>query len=92
MRDRAPLSIPDDARKQAVASIRQYFGEELDLDIGELKAGLLLDYMLTEIGPTVYNTGIADAKAFFDERASDLAALCTRDEFPYWPARSKRRR
>jgi uncharacterized protein (DUF2164 family) len=89
MRDSSPLQIPDDARKRAIASIRQYFSSELDQDIGDLKASLLLDYFLAEIGPAVYNAAIADAKTFFDERASDLAALCTRDEFTYWAVAKK---
>ena len=92
MRESSVIRIPDDARKQALASIRQYFKSEMDQDLGDLKASLLLDYFLTEIGPSVYNAAIADAKAFFDERTSDLAALCTRDEFPYWPHASKRRK
>lgn len=91
-REHTPLTLSDDAKRQAIGSIRQFFASELDLDIGDLKAELVLDYMLREIGPSVYNTAIADAKTFFDERASDLAALCSRDEFTYWPAASRRRR
>lgn len=91
MRDKASITIPDDARKQAVASLRQYFAAELDQEIGDLKAGLLLDYVLREIGPVVYNKAIADAKTFFDERSADLGALCHYEEFPYWPATSKRK-
>lgn len=90
--ERTPIRISDDARKQALASIRQYFETELGQEVGDLKAALVLDYFLTEIGPAVYNSAITDAKSFFDERAADLAALCSRDEFPYWPAKSKRRK
>ena len=91
-RDNLSLAIPDDARKQAVASIRHYFADELGQEIGDLKASLVLDYFLVEIAPAVYNQAIADAKMFFDERAADLGALCHHDEFPYWPAAAKRRR
>jgi uncharacterized protein (DUF2164 family) len=91
MRDKPSLTIPDDARKQATASIRQYFADEFGQEIGGLKASLVLDYFLAEIGPAVYNTAIADAKAFFDERAADLGALCHHEEFPFWPAAAKRR-
>jgi uncharacterized protein (DUF2164 family) len=91
-REKSPIALTDDARKQAIGSIRQFFADELELDIGDLKAALVLDYFLAEVGPSVYNAGIADAKQFFDERAADLAALCSRDEFTYWPASSRRRR
>lgn len=91
-REKTPITLSDDAKKQAIGSIRQFFASELDLEIGDLKAELVLDYMLREIGPSVYNTAIGDAKQFFDERASDLAALCSRDEFTYWPPAARRRR
>jgi uncharacterized protein (DUF2164 family) len=46
---------------------------------------LLLDYVLGEIGPSIYNQAIADARRFFEERAADLDGICYRAEFPYWP-------
>ena len=54
----------------------------MDDEIGELKANLLLDFILTELGRSVYNQAIADARAFFEERTADLAAVCYHDEFP----------
>jgi uncharacterized protein (DUF2164 family) len=90
MRKKQSVTLPDEARKNAVASIRRYFSEELDQDIGDLKAGLVLDYFLAEIGASVYNAAIADAQTFFSERSADLGALCHRDEFAYWPPESRR--
>jgi uncharacterized protein (DUF2164 family) len=90
MRDRKSIQLSDDARKSAIASIRQYFAKELSQDIGDLKAALVLDYVLEEIGPSIYNAAIGDAKAFFDERTADLAALTTRDEFPFWADKARR--
>ena len=91
-RDRAPVTLSDDARSQAITSIQRYFEAELEQDIGDLKAALVLDFFLQEIGPAVHNGAIADAKAFFDERTADLSALCSRDEFPFWPNATRRRR
>jgi uncharacterized protein (DUF2164 family) len=90
MRGQRKLSLTDDARKLAIASIRRHFTEELDQDVGDLKATLLLDFFLAELGPTVYNMGVADARAFFAERTEDLGALSL-EEFTYWPAASRRR-
>jgi len=91
-RDRSSITLSDDARNQAITSIQRYFQAELDQDVGDLKAALLLDYFLAEIGPAVYNGAIGDAKAFFDERTADLSALCSRDEFAFWPDATRRRR
>jgi uncharacterized protein (DUF2164 family) len=84
-----PLTLPDAARQQATGALRQYFAASLDEEIGDLKAGLLLDFILSELGPSIYNQAIADARQFFEERTSDLAAICYHDEFPSAPARRK---
>ena len=90
MRGKRQLTLPDDARKLAITSIRRHFKDELDLEVGDLKATLVLDFFLVELGPSLYNIGIADAKAFFAERTEDLGALSL-EEFTYWPAASRRR-
>lgn len=87
MRGKAPITIPDDARKKAIASIRRYFDENLEIEISDFKAELVLDYFLVEHGPTVYNQAIADARSFFDERSADLGAICYNVEFPFWTAK-----
>lgn len=84
MRGKPDITLTDEAKKQAVASIRRYFKEDLEQEIGDLKAGLLLDYFLRELGPTVYNRAITDARAFFEQRAADLDGVCYQAEFPYW--------
>lgn len=91
MKGTPAITIPEHARKQAIASIRQYFANEMTEEIGDLKASLVLDYFLAEIGPVVYNEAIAEAKAFIDERAADLSAVCHHKEFQYWPAAAKRK-
>ena len=82
MRGKRPLTLSDASRKQAVAALQQYFADNMDDPIGDLKAGLLLDFFLSELAPSVYNQAIADAGRFFEERTADLAAICFHDEFP----------
>ena len=81
---RKPLTIEKQVRKELVASIKRYAQENLDEEMGDLKAGLLLDYFLEEIGPTVYNLAIRDAQTHLQEKVTDLDAVCYRDELPYW--------
>lgn len=85
------ISLTDDARKQSIASIKRYFAEELDQDIGELKAGLLLEFILKEIAPTVYNGAISDAQTYLRDRLADLEGACSVPEFAYWPSATVRR-
>ncbi len=82
MREKPSITVSDDARKHAVAALRDYFAKNMDEEIGDLKAALLFDFVLTELGPTIYNQAIADARAYFEERVSDLSGVCYHAEFP----------
>ena len=44
------IELPDPARADAVASLKRYFEENFE-PRGDLPAGLLLNYILEEIGP-----------------------------------------
>jgi uncharacterized protein (DUF2164 family) len=89
MRTKPPVAIADRARTQAIASIRRYVAENMEEEIGDLKATLFLDYILTEIGPSIYNQAIADARKFVEESAADLGGACYQSEFPFF-AKPKR--
>lgn len=92
MREQPPITLSDEARAKAVASIKRYFDENMDEKIGDLKARLLLDYIVAEHGPAIYNQAIADARAYFEERSADLGAVASRTEFPFWDERKGRPR
>ena len=70
--------------KKCVNSIREFFSENMDAEIGDLKARLLLDFFMAEIAPSVYNDAIADAHAFIADKLHDLDASCYKPTFAYW--------
>lgn len=82
MHKHAALALTDAARRLAIASLRTYAAEELDTELSELRATLLLDHVLADIGPAVYNQAAADARAYLEERAADLEAALHKAEFP----------
>jgi uncharacterized protein (DUF2164 family) len=82
------ITLPPDAHKQAIASLKRYATENLDEELGDLKAGLLLEFVLKEIGPSIYNRAIRDAQIYIQDRASDLEGVCFEKEFGYWVERS----
>ena len=84
----ANLELSEHARKEAIASIQQYFRANMPDEIGILAAGLLLDYFLEEIGPTIYNQAIADVQARVAELDGELFA----DPFQYWNRVEQRRK
>ena len=79
-----PITISPESTPLFIASIKRYVAENFEQEIGDLKAGSLLDYFLKEIGPTIYNKAIADAQEYFQARAMDLEGVCFEKEFGYW--------
>jgi uncharacterized protein (DUF2164 family) len=87
-----PITLSDETAKQSIASIRRYFDEELDQEIGDLKAGNILEFIVKEIAPSIYNKAIEDAQGFLRDRVADLDGACGVPEFAYWDKTSVRRR
>ena len=79
-----PIKLAADAEERSLASSKRYFEEHMDDDVGDLKAKLLLDFFLEEIGPSVYNRAITDAQAVMQDRVADLDGTCYQPELSYW--------
>jgi len=60
--------------------------------IGNMAAGLLLNYFLEEIGPAIYNQAIADAQTGITRRLSDLEGELYVPEFQYWTNIDRKRK
>lgn len=71
-------------KQKLIESIKRYFQEQLDEEIGDLKASLLLDFCLQEICPSIYNQAIIQARSFMEDKLSDLEDSCYEPEFGYW--------
>ena len=72
-----------------IPSLQRYFREELDEELGELQAKLLLDYLMKEIAPYAYNRGVRDAEKYFRAMVEDLPVTCFEDELTYWVRKRK---
>lgn len=86
-----PIELDNETTTRAIASIRRYCDENLDEPIGELKARMFLEFILKEIGPSIYNGAIADAQAYFRDRVADLEGACAQQEFAFFPRSTARR-
>ena len=79
-----PISLKKDVEQKLIESIKLYFVEHMDEGIGDLKAALLLEFCLKEIGPSIYNKAIADAQQYMQGKVADLDGDCYEPEFGYW--------
>ena len=85
------IRLSDSDEQRITASIKRFVEETFDEEIGDLKASEFLRFCLQEIGPAIYNTAIADAQSYFQERVSDLEGSCHELEQSYWDGGSRSR-
>lgn len=86
------IVLPDETKKELVASIKQYFLEERDEDLGDLQAGFFLDFVLEEIGPSIYNQALRDAQASLQRTVADLDVTLHEPEFGHSANRGTHRK
>ena len=86
------IELSKEVRKEAVVSIERYFQTEMDEKIGNIAAAALLNFMLEEIGPSIYNQAVADVQERLQTRVTDLDIEVHEDEFQYWRKAERQRK
>ncbi len=86
------IELSKQARTDAIASIRHYFQENMSESIGDLAAGLLLNFILEDIGPSIYNRAIADAQTRIQQRIADIDGELFEPEFQYWVNQERKKK
>lgn len=69
------IQLSKEKRDFLIASIKEFFRNEREEEIGDLAAILLLDFFMEKLAPAVYNQGIQDCVALFKEKLDDLEGL-----------------
>jgi uncharacterized protein (DUF2164 family) len=78
------IKLSKETRQALNASVKRFFAEQMDEEIGDLKASLVLDFCIQEVGPSIYNQAISDAQVHMQDRVADLDGSCFEPEFAYW--------
>ncbi|WP_019241211.1 MULTISPECIES: DUF2164 domain-containing protein [Bacillus] len=66
------IKIPREQKLDIVRNIQHHFYAERDEEIGELAAENLLDFMLKQISPHIYNQAIHDAQKTIEQKVTAL--------------------
>ena len=66
------IKLTEERRRDLIAEIRAWYDEQMEEDIGDLKARLILDCFVESLGPQVYNQAVKDAAAFMQDNLIDL--------------------
>ena len=75
------IELDEARRKRAVAKLQKFYRNDFDEELSAFRAEQLLDFLLTALGPQIYNQGVQDARVFFQQKLDDLdAEIHERDE------------
>lgn len=86
------IELSKEAKQEALASLQRFFKENMEEELGNIKASALLGFILEEIGPCLYNKGVADAQEQMQMRISELDSEVFEPEFQYWRRQKSPRR
>ncbi len=77
------IRLAEDRRAALAREIGRFCGDDLDIPLSAFQAERLIDFLLRELGAPVYNQAIQDARAFFQEKLTDLEGDFYEPEEPY---------
>jgi uncharacterized protein (DUF2164 family) len=84
MSDHMAIEFPKEAKQQAISSIERYFQENMDEEIGNLRAGALLNFFVEEIGPVIYNMAVTEVQERLQTRVMEIDLEVNEAAFQYW--------
>jgi uncharacterized protein (DUF2164 family) len=69
------ITLTKEKRDDMVLAIKNYFLKEREEEIGNLAAGLILEFITEELAPEFYNQGIYDSYKYMEDMIEDLLAI-----------------
>lgn len=66
------IKLSQERKDQMIKTIKEYFINEREENLGDLAASLILDFFIEKLGPEIYNQGIQDSYIFMNEKLQDL--------------------
>lgn len=66
------IKFPAKDKENMVPLLQKYFLENHDERLGNMEAALLLDFVITKIGPSIYNQAVDDCRMYLRGRLQDV--------------------
>jgi len=67
-----PIALSREETADLTRRLRDFARDELEQEISQLQAELLLDLIREQVGPAFYNRGLYDAQAVVAARAEEI--------------------
>lgn len=72
MKPKKLLQLDKEQEEVLLDELRAYMSDELDMELGNLPAKFLLDFMVQLIGPKIYDQAISDAEPWLYDRFTGI--------------------
>jgi uncharacterized protein (DUF2164 family) len=69
------IKLDNNKREQMILSIKNYFYQEREEELGDLASSLILDFIIEELAPEFYNQGVFDSYKYMNERIEDMLGI-----------------
>lgn len=73
-KNRLGITLTPEQRKQLLDEIIYYFDTERDEKLGIIASESILDFFLDNLGRSIYNRALDDAKLWYTKRLEDVEA------------------
>ena len=67
-----PIKLPKEQKDEIVESVKEFFEMERSESIGDIGAEQLIDFMLKELAPYVYNKALTDARQVVMQKMASI--------------------
>lgn len=69
------IELNKEQRLDIQVKLQEYFLNERGEELGDLAAGMLVDFIINEIGTVIYNKAVEDVHRYMSERVEELLDL-----------------
>jgi len=69
------IKLTEPIRERILYDLDTFFENERDEKLGNMGGEMLLDFILKEVGPMIYNQALIDAHKLMEEKIEDLFLL-----------------
>ena len=77
------IKLTPPIKEKIVYELQSYFENEREEDLGNIGAELLVDFILKEVGPMIYNQALIDVHELMEEKLDDIYLLELDDKYEY---------
>ena len=69
------IELNKEVREIFVENLKRYYWKERNEELSDLGAELLIDFIVNDLGPYIYNKAVEDCYVYMNERIEDLLGL-----------------